>query len=106
MVLCIDHIKHLCFSDVDDVGNLNDDDSSDSEEENDQMQDLPPKKKKCTYRWRKNNPPVHDITFLGDDFSLPPVDEQSPIDYFKIFWDDGITENLAEQTNIYSVQNS
>ena len=63
MVLCIDHIKHLCFSDVDVVGNLNDDDSSDSEE---QMQDLPPKKKKkkCTYRWRKNNPPVHDITFL------------------------------------------
>ena len=63
MVLCIDHIKHLCFSDVDDVDNLNDDDSSDSGDENDQMQDLPPKKKKCTYRWRKNNPPVHDITF-------------------------------------------
>ena len=27
-----------------------------------------------------------------------------PIDFFKLFWTDNITQTLAEQTNLYSVQ--
>ena len=33
-------------------------------------------------------------------------DYTSPIECFKIFWDDTITQGLAEQTNLYSVQTS
>lgn len=28
----------------------------------------------------------------------------TPLEYFKLFWDDEITKNLVEQTNIYSIQ--
>ena len=35
---------------------------------------------------------------------MPPTQELSPIQYFKMFWDDEMTTNLANQTNIYSVQ--
>ena len=41
-----------------------------------------------------------------DNFSLPPVqfDEMTPLNFFKMFWDDSITDILVEQTNLYSVQ--
>ena len=63
-------------------------------------------KKKPSYRLRKTKPPARDLTFLGKEFSLPPAEEVSPMQYFKKFWSDNITENLATQTNIYLVQKS
>ena len=37
---------------------------------------------------------------------MPLQDDTSPIEYFKIFWDDTITQGLAKETNLYSVQAS
>ena len=37
---------------------------------------------------------------------MPLRDDTSPIEYFKMFWDNTITQGLAEQTNLYSVQAS
>lgn len=64
------------------------------------------KKQKRVYRSRKVKPPVFDTTFHGDQFTLPPTDEATIFDYFKIFWDDEITKNLCQQTNLCSVQKS
>ena len=58
-----------------------------------------------SYRWRKTKPPVCD-TFKGQEFSLPPAEDLSPLEYFKQFWSNDITENLVGQTNLYSVQQS
>lgn len=33
--------------------------------------------------------------FLDDDFSLPPVEEFFPMQYFKKFWSNKFTENLV-----------
>ncbi|MCP4481884.1 MAG: hypothetical protein GY817_03580 [bacterium] len=62
--------------------------------------------KSHTFRWRNRKPPAVDSTFTGEDFSLPPENfqELTPLWYFKLFWDDDMTNQLAEQTNLYSVQ--
>lgn len=44
--------------------------------------------------------------FNEDQFMLPSIDDVTPFDYFKIFWDDEITKNLCQQTNLYSVWKS
>ena len=64
------------------------------------------KNKPPSYRWRKTKPPVYDTTFLGKEFSLPPAEDLTPMQYFNLFWSDHITENLVTQTNLYSVQKS
>ena len=58
------------------------------------------------YRWRKQ-PPIHHLNTL-DEFSTPPVDADniSPAGYFEMFWDSSITQKLADETNLYSVQQS
>ena len=87
-----------------------DEDDHDDEDSNEEQGDCaPPQKKsrkKPSYRWRKTKPLARDINFLGNEFSLPPAKEFSPVQYFKKFWSDNIIENLATQTNIYSVQKS
>ena len=52
------------------------------------------------WRWRIKKPPTRDTAFKGDRFSKPPENfgELSPIDYFKMFWTDNITNLLFEQT--------
>ena len=46
-----------------------------------------------------------DTPFSGAQFTCPDnVDELNALMYFKMFWDDDITQNIAEQTNLYSVQ--
>ena len=47
-------------------------------------------------------PPARDIHFLGDEFSLPPddVDTWTPLNYFKLFWNDELNELLCDQTNL------
>ena len=59
-----------------------------------------------TWRWRIKETPKRDTVFKGDGFSKPPenFDELHPIDYFKMFWTDNITNLLVEQTNLYSAQ--
>ena len=51
-------------------------------------------------------PPVSDVHFLGDEFSLPPddVDTWTPLNYFQLLWKDELNELLSEQTNLYSFQ--
>ncbi|MEM6686592.1 MAG: transposase [Bacteroidota bacterium] len=65
------------------------------------------KKENHTWRWRAGAPPNIDTAFKGDAFSRPPenFDEMNPIDFFRIFWTENITNLLVEQTNLYSVQN-
>ena len=62
--------------------------------------------KKHSYRWRNRKPPKTDATFTGPQFSLPPenFDKLTPFWYFKHFWDDSMTQQLVDQTNLYSVQ--
>lgn len=59
-----------------------------------------------TFKWKKKRPPAIDTEFTGDGFNLPPDDGDvlTPLQYFKMFWDDELTSLLAEQTNLYSVQ--
>ena len=57
------------------------------------------------FKWRRKEPAVVDITFSGTELTCPDnVNELNPFMYFKMFWDDGITQNIVEQTNLYSVQ--
>ena len=59
---------------------------------------------KENFRWRKREPPVVDGTFHGKSFSDPPLTEISPYMYFKQFFDDELIKDIADQTNLYSVQ--
>ena len=87
-----------------------DKDDHDDEDSNEGQGDCAPlqkkSKKKPSYRWRKTKPPACDLTFLGNEFSLSLAEDLSPMQYFKKFWSDKITKNLATQTDIYSVQKS
>ncbi|CAB3977807.1 Hypothetical predicted protein [Paramuricea clavata] len=57
------------------------------------------------FKWKKKEPEAIDVSFSGAEFTLPDnVHELSPFSYFKMFWDDTITQNIVEQTNLYSVQ--
>ena len=55
-------------------------------------------------RWRKRDPPEFDTTFIGEQFPAPPNEDISPIGYFKMFFDDSLFQHIADQTNLYSVQ--
>ena len=59
-------------------------------------------------RWREKEPTVFGTPFKGKEFSLPPKNdaEMTPLQYFKLFWDDNILEHITHQTNLYSVQKS
>ena len=57
------------------------------------------------FKWRKKEPAAVDITFSGTELTCPDnVNELNPFMYFKMFWEDGITQNIVEQTNLHSVQ--
>ena len=89
---------------------INDDDENDENENEDAepSKNQGEQKPDHKYRWRKSEPPEVDTTFKGEDYSLPPdnVDELTPLDYFEMFWKPELNELLAEQTNLYSVQQS
>ena len=53
-----------------------------------------------------NKPPTTNNSFLGEEFSLPPNDDDTwtPLNYFQMFWKDDINVLLSEQTNPYSIQ--
>ena len=82
---------------------VEEDDGQSIEGEEATVNEHPPKEH--VFKWRKKEPELPDISFLGSGFTLPEdVDELTPLTYFKQFWDDSITENIVEQTNLYSVQ--
>ena len=47
-------------------------------------------------------PPIGDLEFKGHKFSKPPAnfDQLNPIDYFKMFWTDDITDGHNEATKL------
>ena len=55
------------------------------------------------YRWRKRDTIAHDYSFT-QDFSEPPVEEMTPLQYFSLFFTTDILEIVVQQTNIYSFQ--
>ena len=57
-------------------------------------------------RWRTRAAPQVDCTFTGTLYPPPPQEELTPLQYFKMFFDDSLIGLLAEQTNIYSVSKS
>ena len=57
-------------------------------------------------RWRKRHPVQYDVTYKGEPFPPPPLEECTPLQYFKQFFDDSLIDHLVEQTNLYSVQST
>ena len=55
-------------------------------------------------RWRKRQPVHYDVAFKGEPFPPPPLEDKTPLQYFKQFFDDNLIDLLVEQTNLYSVQ--
>ena len=60
------------------------------------------KNEKRVYRWRKKEPIVFDTSFKGKEFGPPPENaaETTPLQYFKLFWDDNILEHIAYQYSV------
>ena len=55
-------------------------------------------------RWRKRQPVCYDVAFKGEPFPPPPLEDKTPLQYFKQFFDNTLIDHLVEQTNLYSVQ--
>ena len=55
--------------------------------------------------WRKREPAFVESTFKGIQFS-DIDDTMSPLEYFKMFFDDNFIEHITEQTNLYHIQES
>ena len=58
----------------------------------------------ANYRWRKRNPVLPNSSNTGDDFPEPPAVDQSPRKYFDQFLEPTFFTYIAEQSNLYSVQ--
>lgn len=58
------------------------------------------------FNWRSGKPPTadNDIVFTGDQFSLPPLDDLTPIQYFSKFFEPSIMDIIAEQSNKYAME--
>ena len=55
------------------------------------------KDKSCkpVYRWRKIKNAKMNTEFHGERFPAPPIDEISPLEYFKMFFDDDLIAHLS-----------
>jgi len=91
-------------------------DSNNEDEESDQQDELsgsesdvettqppPSKKRKDSYKWKKVQLD-DDVDFSWTDGFPEPLENFTPLEYFKLFVDDDIIDNIVEQTNIYSFQ--
>jgi len=56
-----------------------------------------------TAKWRKQEPPVTNSDFLGAKFSFDNSDHP-PIWYFKQFFDENLVTWIADQSNLYCMQ--
>lgn len=73
----------------------------------DDAEKWPNSRKHRTFCWRKHEPSHHAVT-LEEDFSPPPLDfdNRTPITYFKLFWDDSIIKNIAEEFHVQETSTS
>ena len=55
-------------------------------------------------RWRRRHPAEVNNEYVGEPFPDPPVEEVSPLQYFKLFFDDQLISHIADQSNLYAVQ--
>ena len=55
------------------------------------------------YRWRKRDTIACDHSFL-EEFSEPPLEDMTPLQYFSMFITTALLDIVVEQTNIYSFQ--
>jgi Transposase IS4 len=56
------------------------------------------------FRWRKRAAQPIDYRYTGSDFSDPPLEPLSPVEYFKKFIDSDMIEHCFRQTNLYATQ--
>ena len=105
-------------SGVESMSDIEDSDSDDDQPPLSLMQTLkfmnqPSQKVSCakeqaskTFQMGKEGPPVMTNTAKGtfaDEQLKSPEAQLSPLEYFNIFLSDDMLENIAEQTNLYSV---
>ena len=60
--------------------------------------------KSHVFRWRRKDIPQAQMQFHGDDDVRELGGEMTPLDYFKLFWTDALTNIVVENTNLYSFQ--
>lgn len=53
-------------------------------------------------RWCKQQPVQYDVTYKSEPFPPPPIEEHTPLEYFKKFFNDARIDHLVEQTSLYS----
>ena len=61
-------------------------------------------KKPHAFRWRQRDIPTPTGAFRMEREEI--IEPKTPLEYFKMFWTDELTELVAEQTNLYSTQRS
>ena len=69
-------------------------------------EELPAAMKKHAYRWRKKEIPKHNEVFNPEVSEDENYTAKTPLDYFKMFWLDTLTDLVVENTNLYSTQKS
>ena len=60
------------------------------------------KSQRKKYKWKKTKYSFPETSFKGE-FSLPPIDMPTPLQYFKLFLNDDCMEYISEQTNLYAL---
>ena len=55
-------------------------------------------------QWRRKLPAKVNNEFVGEPFPDPPKKEMSPLEYFKLFFDDKLISHIAHQSNLYATQ--
>ena len=58
----------------------------------------------ANFRWRKRDPIAVQSTYTGDDLPDPPLEQLTPRQYFDQFFDPELFDVIADETNLYSVQ--
>lgn len=88
---------------ISDPDNSSDEASEDDDEAASSAQHTTTEKEN-TFRWRKQDLSYAAVAFDNQQEDIP--DEIIPLEYFKKFWLDELTDLVAEQTDLYSVQKS
>ncbi|XP_049835116.1 piggyBac transposable element-derived protein 3-like [Schistocerca gregaria] len=89
-------------SDVSD-NNTNEGAPSAREQQQQQQQQIKHRCKRSDYKFRKTGFVVQDTDYKGS-LPPPPVEERTPLQYYKIFINDDVFQLIAEQSNIYALQ--
>ena len=87
--------------------NANTNDPSGESENEESMSHLPDEtnERNHVFRWRSSKPSSGDYLFKGKSLTVPYRDyDETSLTYFKMFWNDELSELIAEKTNIYSSQ--